>query len=249
MKKHFFRIFVALILGLGAWSAMADLTDAPAPTQSFQQASSGKPIVHKAVKLAVVAPPPAPVENPASIALQAQLTQLNQNNLLYQQKTDQQIEDLNNKNQLMQQQLQQLAQALTLLNQEMVQLKQVNDTLHQTIQAQQAAHNTSTGWLGILQNKTVLVSAAVIVLLLLIWAVWPRGKKVVKTAAEDDTKVEYDYMGSNESIPAKLNLARTYVAMEDFAAARKVLDEVAQLGTSEQQAQAEEMRKVLPAGV
>ncbi len=43
---------------------------------------------------------------------------------------------------------------------------------------------------------------------------------------EDDTRGEYDFMGSSEGIPAKLDLARAYIAMEDFDSARQTLSEI-----------------------
>ncbi|MBT8506726.1 hypothetical protein B1F79_04535 [Coxiella-like endosymbiont of Rhipicephalus sanguineus] len=61
-----------------------------------------------------------------------------------------------------------------------------------------------------------------------------------------DTGEEYDYMGSLESIPAKINLARTYIAMEDQGTARRVLKQVLQSGNKEQRKEAEELLKDLP---
>jgi FimV-like protein len=46
--------------------------------------------------------------------------------------------------------------------------------------------------------------------------------------ANDDTQNEYDFMGSSEGIPAKLDLARAYIAMGDFVAARETLAEILQ---------------------
>jgi len=95
------------------------------------------------------------------------------------------------------------------------------------------------------------------ILLLLVWAVWPRRKEkkkqeTVATAPgvgdvfEDDTQNEYDYMGSRESIPAKLDLARTYIAMEDYAAARIALEEVSKGGDEAQKKEAADMLAQCP---
>ena len=46
---------------------------------------------------------------------------------------------------------------------------------------------------------------------------------------------EYDFMGSSEGIPAKLDLARAYIAMEDFTAARETLAEILGEGSEEHQ--------------
>jgi pilus assembly protein FimV len=46
-------------------------------------------------------------------------------------------------------------------------------------------------------------------------------------------------MGSQESIPAKLDLARAYIDMDDKDAARNALNEVVAKGTMEQQKEAQ----------
>ncbi|WP_369421055.1 FimV/HubP family polar landmark protein [Coxiella-like endosymbiont] len=60
-----------------------------------------------------------------------------------------------------------------------------------------------------------------------------------------DTGEEYDYMSSLESIPAKINLARMYNAMEDQETARRVLKEVLQSGNKEQKKESRELLKEL----
>ncbi len=54
---------------------------------------------------------------------------------------------------------------------------------------------------------------------------------------ENDTQCEYDFMGSSEAIPAKLDLARAYIAMEDYVAARETLAEIIGDGNSEEHRQ------------
>lgn len=263
MRKCLYPILVVGALFGIITVAMADLSDAPAPVQHFQQAganTSPPAVSHKPIKQNSQNSNTRNQDQQAVTVLQAELSQLNQNNLLYQQKMDSEFDDLSNKNQLMQEQLQQLTQALSLLNQEVVQLKQMNEALHQVADKQASAVSSGlTPWLIDWKNKlgvSGIIIAAVIIILLLLLVFWPRRKKMTAnpinkakntTTDEDDTKVEYDYMGSNESIPAKLNLARAYVAMEDYEAARKVLNEVAQSGSDEQQVQAAAMRKLLPA--
>lgn len=58
---------------------------------------------------------------------------------------------------------------------------------------------------------------------------------------EDDTQSEYDFMGSSEGIPAKLDLARAYIAMEDFTAARETLAEILGEGSEEHRLEAKEL--------
>lgn len=74
-----------------------------------------------------------------------------------------------------------------------------------------------------------------------------------ETASEatdvDDTESEYDFMNSVEAIPAKLDLARAYIAMEDYKAAREALEQVISGGDKEQQQEARELLETIPAEV
>lgn len=51
-------------------------------------------------------------------------------------------------------------------------------------------------------------------------------KKAPELSEENDIRDEYDFMSTQQAIPAKLDLARAYIDMGDPAAARKVLQEV-----------------------
>ena len=48
-------------------------------------------------------------------------------------------------------------------------------------------------------------------------------------------------MGSSEGIPAKLDLARAYIAMEDFASARETLIEILNEGNEEHRLEAKSL--------
>ena len=85
----------------------------------------------------------------------------------------------------------------------------------------------------------VLGTIVAIILLLFIWWICPCRKP--KENKEEDTESEYDFMGSNEGIPAKLDLARAYIDMDDKKSARKVLAEVTKKGNKEQQQAAQEL--------
>lgn len=66
--------------------------------------------------------------------------------------------------------------------------------------------------------------------------------KMPTSSVMEDSAVEYNFLGTAEAIPAKLDLARAYVAMEDNMAARKVLDEVLKDGN---EIHRQEARKIL----
>lgn len=63
---------------------------------------------------------------------------------------------------------------------------------------------------------------------------------------DDDTKSEYDFMGSDEAIPAKLDLARAYVAMEDYKAAQEVINQIMQKGNEKQKQEAAHILEGIP---
>ena len=100
----------------------------------------------------------------------------------------------------------------------------------QTVQKESKHNHSSLIW-------AMIIIGAFIVLIMLIILVVSRSKKttpVTQTTQES----EYDFMGSEESIPAKLDLAQTYIDMSDKKAANKVLEEVMQKGTDEQKNEA-----------
>src|SRR5262249_44494993 len=51
----------------------------------------------------------------------------------------------------------------------------------------------------------------------------PRQEPVVNLSADNDLKNEYDFLNSQEGMPAKLNLARAYIDMQDYPSAEQVL--------------------------
>ena len=64
-------------------------------------------------------------------------------------------------------------------------------------------------------------------------------RRVQSDILEDDTKSEYDFMNTQAAIPAKLDLARSYIAMSDHDQARAVLNTVLEKGDEEQRIVAE----------
>lgn len=63
-----------------------------------------------------------------------------------------------------------------------------------------------------------------------------------KIQEKEKTEEEYDFMSSQEAIPAKLDLARAYIDMEDIPSAKSVLDEVIAKGN---EAEVKEAKKIL----
>ncbi len=71
--------------------------------------------------------------------------------------------------------------------------------------------------------------AGLVVLVALLSLVRPRKKAKLK----HEEPGEYDFMNTSEAIPAKLDLARAYIAMEDFTAARETLAKILNEGNEE----------------
>jgi FimV-like protein len=181
---------------------------------------------------------------------------------------------LNQEHNVLQGKLAQLGQILSVLNQEVTQLnqqissaqKQLSTTLTPAEQQHQAANAIPVGssfTKSIEGSSTTqyVLYAILVLLIIIIMMLIPRrgGSKVQSVTAgssgsasfmdddsDNDTSDEYDFMNSDEAIPAKLDLARAYMAMEDYKSASKVLSQVKKNGNEEQKAEAKEMFDKIP---
>ncbi len=104
-------------------------------------------------------------------------------------------------------------------------------------------------------SKYFVYAAVILVLIALLLLISFRGNKQKKSKnnskplpgnSDEEVADEYDFMGSEEAIPAKLDLARSYLAMEDYLAASKVLEEIVAKGSSSQQKEAEKLLQKIP---
>ena len=84
-----------------------------------------------------------------------------------------------------------------------------------------------------------LAGLVLILLLILLGHIWYWHKRCKPKTIEPET--DYDFMGSKESIPAKLDLARAYIDMADKKSARKVLKEIIAQGNAKQRKEAEKL--------
>lgn len=71
----------------------------------------------------------------------------------------------------------------------------------------------------------------------------PAGATASESSAKKD---EYDFMGSHEAIPSKIDLARAYIDMGDFKNAKETLNEVIELGNVQQQKEARDLLAKIP---
>lgn len=252
------RIFILtlfLVFPIAVWADDSGL-DPKAPAQYFEQSDAqvtpASPEPSSAPAPASSAPATttaAPADGQQSLSiLQAELSQLNQNSLMFEQRITQQLFDLNDKHNQLEEQVKQLQQALSLLNQAVQQMNQTATQLQTPQNPGEEIKNSNLTnkilpTLRFLDSFWLPISGALLlVILIMLWIL----KRKKPSKSEDDTKDEYDYMGSAESIPAKLDLARTYMAMEDFESAAAVLHEVLEKGDADQRTHAQKLLDELP---
>lgn len=258
--KRFYFLIVFLLTGL-CGSFAAEMWNAKTPVQVYQEAGSE---AETAAQSPAASAPPQTVNNPPVIPppiyhnpavlssslmddpmiklMKQELIQLNRNMLLFQQTTNNKIDDLEKELATVQARLKQVAQAFVMLNKDVSALKQGGMSTSVKL--------TSTPWFP----WPIIVAGSIVAALLLMLIIWlwrRKSVKVVPTAEktaekQDDTEDEYDYIGSDEGIAAKLNLARAYIAMEDYAAAKKIIDEVLLNGDEQQRLDAAALAKTLP---
>ncbi len=103
---------------------------------------------------------------------------------------------------------------------------------------------------------TMLLAIIILLLLVLLYLILLPRKSLSTTSTsalktenasdDQDTEQEYDFMGSKEGVPAKIDLARAYVAMQDYQQAKQVLDDVLAKGNNEQRQAAQAILNSIP---
>lgn len=266
MKKLFLQ---RLILLAGCASASLSLADVsaisagistgPAVTQEYHAGEPNQSATPAQAQAAINAAPvvinttPAPNAAGIDTSLQAQLSQLNQAALLYQQQADQRIEALTAKNNEISTQLNNLNQVINELNQEMNVLHQAETQLSQTQRVPSTAPHSSQKlwkeWFVWLDQLGAIAYLNFILFAALLFTLGFTASKLrhtpgaaaqdnIKNNTQDDTQDEYNFMSTNEAIPAILDLARAYVAMENFAQAKIEIQKVIIKGNDEQRDEA-----------
>ncbi len=189
--------------------------------------------------------------------LEDRFTQFTQAYLLTQQENKQELALLTQKTMALQSEIEQLMGVLKSLSAQVDQTKVQMATQHYKLEqlagnSIQAALTKASGFINN-ENNTVLM--LVLLALLILWLLVHRIRKhkvalkaqqSSSSSNDDDTKNEYDFMGSSEGIPAQLDLARAYMAMENYVAANAVLQRVVAKGDAIQQQQAKELLAKIP---
>lgn len=170
--------------------------------------------------------------------LQSRVMQVNQDFLDYQSKTNQQISQLQDANQKLSQQISTLASQIAMMQASMSNTQSTNA-------ANQASANSIGGFeqeIGAVPFYIIIGIFALLIIIIILLLI-PRKKAKSQEEPVVDMKSDYDYLSTKEAIPAKLDLARSYIVMEDFDSAKEVLAEVLTTGDDKQKALANNLLK------
>ena len=194
-----------------------------------------------------ISAPPVLADNSNS-GLQAQISTLNQENLLFQQSANQRIEFLTQNNNTLFAKVKLLSQTLVMLNQQIDQITNALQAAQQEIQQGLPFHLNNQ--LGHYDNYVVYGCFILLLSILMVMLLLLRHRRQQALAGnaglsndDDDTKSEYDFMNASEAIPAKLDLAHAYIAMDDLVSAKKELQHILKAGNAQQQKLAQDMMK------
>ena len=158
-----------------------------------------------------------------------------------------QLQQLNNK---LEAQLKQKDQALLTLNQEVGNIKYnknngIFDIYHDKLES-----------VGKDNQLDITFAAGLLILagLILLWLFWPRRTEKLaerQAVVGPDSRFntdndDYDFMNSDEGIPAKLDLARAYIDMGEASTAKELLLEILASGTESQRMDAQYLLNQIP---
>lgn len=152
-----------------------------------------------------------------------------------------------------------LSSAYATLNVQVQQMKLQLDSVHNQSKSTPLQLGVWQGFGHYVSSFPATILLAVIILLLLVilyFILMPKktfstvsvaSPQEIDNAPDDqDTEQEYDFMGSKEGVPAKIDLARAYVAMQDYQQAKQVLDDVLTKGNNEQRQAAQIILDSIP---
>ncbi|MDP1573889.1 MAG: FimV/HubP family polar landmark protein [Coxiellaceae bacterium] len=252
------NLFIASLLlpGFVLADDATPFTPPPAPPQEYHAVSSDNPALLPASMPQAIAPAPVAAINASvdvadktvSIATttQKEVTDLTQNTLGFEQQTDQRIQALVASNRAMGTAIQSLMQSVTVLE------EKSGQGSGNTMGFLQAIHAPEME--GFLLGASAILLLGTGILLGRLWRARARAKMIrvapsaPATSASPTPEVseaEYDFMSTSQAIPAKLDLARSYIAMNDLEQARTILKTVIEKGDSSQRNEAGQLLQKL----
>jgi FimV-like protein len=127
-------------------------------------------------------------------------------------------------------------------------LDQVNQQLNHLNRPLSWRHRLMTNILPLVNTGFLLISMILLLIVLVRQSKYKNkisSISSVKPVEQGADQGEYDFMGSNEGISAKLDLIRAYIAMGEMTAAKEVVSEVLQKGNKEQRLEAKTLLKTI----
>lgn len=251
--KITYHIFVAgMILSTGIFADnLASYEPQPAAQQSYHSVNSPAPSDASSIAALPIATPPAAapaapaaaqpsVSQALPVDAQTEMATMAQNTLSFEQSANQRIQDLSVSNHAMGTAIETLMQNVMQLQQQIRKEKGMEGPSFLTVFADPEKQGMFLGALGMLllcsgiamgrfmQNRS-------------------RFKKPIpKTASPAPvTDAEYDFMSTTQAIPAKLDLARSYIAMNDAAQAKAILKTVLEKGDEFQKCEARSLMEMM----
>lgn len=261
------KILLLVLLGLPivSWAANQEPVIILTPAKPQQQTpppklQMQKPVIHQQAKPVLVnlpLPERTVTQNNKTVLshnmqlaqLQQQLSATQEDLKGYKRQLNERFVSMEQQNLTTQADILKIHQSLANLTQQLIVIgsKVANMT---TLTAAPMTNSMSSSTSYLPKNKfTWWIIFGAVFLIVLLWM--PSSKREtnnrqepVVTETDPDLRDEYDFMGSQEAMPAKLNLARAYIDMEDFSSARQVLQEVITKGDIKEQLKAKQMLSV-----
>ena len=183
-----------------------------------------------------------PLQPPALVTLNSELTTTQQELTQDQGKTEKSITALQQQEKNLTAQLHQVENKVSGLS---TQTSTLNQLVSANWQEKLIPYHTKN-------NAVWWFIAIALFLIILLWIPMPertnaRRQEPVLNADDPEVKDEYDFMNSAEAMPAKLDLARAYIDMDDHFSAEQVLKDILAKGDDKQRQHAKKMMEELKA--
>ena len=181
----------------------------------------------------------SPVTATPTQSLQAQIVRLGQMTTSSQQQMSDRITALSKQNQLLEQKINDVIKVIQPMQKVVMQMdaKPATQSVPQPVSVTSDQTARWFPWLVLLSVLVLLLVVANLYTLRLVRRQPSTPSSL--TSSQDELEEEYNFMATEEAIPAKLDLVRAYIEMNDYQQAREVLTEILACKNPEFIAQAE----------
>ena len=231
-------------------SLFKEMSSSPKQQMTTQNQAPAAETYYSSSPPAPVAPAPLPVATVDA-------------NGLFQNATNQRLDALEQSEAGVQAKMAQFAEAISMINEQEVQLNQqvqqmskqlspaFNAGVDKSAAATSSILNAVQGDTHAKKTQYVLYVILLLLVIIILLMLMPRRSAFrLETVASSSESVvaDYDVMASEEGVSTKLDLARAYIAMEDYQAASHILAEVKKMGNKQQRVDADKMSRDIPTG-